>query len=82
MAMQSLFGRRFCEFRKEKRLSFLVSPFNIDPSELNMIALEDVSQPDFEIELANIADKDMCISKFRRLTADLENVARQKADLA
>ena len=27
IAMQSLFGRRFCEFRKEKTLSFPVSPF-------------------------------------------------------
>ena len=47
-----------------------------------MIALEGVSQPDFEIELANIADKDIWISKFRRLIADLEDVAYQKADLA
>ena len=40
IAMQSSFGRRFCEFRKEKKtLSFFVSPFSIDPSELNMIAL-------------------------------------------
>ena len=37
IAMQSLFGRRFCEFRKD--LSFPASPFSIDPSELNMIAL-------------------------------------------
>ena len=41
-----------------------------------------VSQPDFEIELADIEDKDIWISKFRRLAADLEDVARQKADLA
>ena len=83
IAMQSLFGRRFCEFRKEKKtLSFPVSPFSIDSSELNMIALAGLSQPDFEIELADIADKDIWISKFRCLAADLEDVARQKADLA
>ena len=83
IAMQSSFGRSFCEFKKEKKtLFFPVSPFSIDPSELNMIALADVSQPDFEIELANIADKDICISKFRHLAADLEDVARRKADLA
>ena len=82
IAMQSSFGKRFCEFRKEKKtLSFPVSPFSIDPSELNMIALEGTSQPDFEIKLPNIADKDIWISKFRRLTADLEDVARQKSDL-
>ena len=81
--MQSSFGRRFCDFRKEKKtLCFPVSPFSIDPSELNMIVLKGVSQPDFEIELADIADKDIWISKFRSLTADLENLARQKADLA
>ena len=81
--MQNLFGRRFCEFRKEKRtLSFLVSPFSIDPAKLNMMALEGVSQPDFEIELPDIANKDIWISKFRCLTADLEDVPCQKADLA
>ncbi|XP_076805287.1 general transcription factor II-I repeat domain-containing protein 2B-like [Clavelina lepadiformis] len=83
IAMQCSFGKRFCEFRKEKKtLSFSVSPFSSDPSELNMIALSGVSQPDFELELADIADKDIWISKFRRLTADLEDVPRQKADLA
>ena len=81
-AMQSSVGRRFCEFRKEKKtLTFPVSPFSIDPQELNMIALAGVSQPDFEIELADIADKDIWITKFRRLAADLEDVARQNADL-
>ena len=79
-AMQSSFGRHFCTFRKEKKtLFFPVSFFSIDPCKLNMIALEDLSQPDFEIELAN---KDLWISKFRCLTADFEDVALQKADLA
>ena len=83
IAMQSSFGRSFCEFRKEKKtLFFPVSPFRIDPSELNMVTLAGVSQPDFEIELADIADKDIWISKFRRLTADLEDEARQNTDLA
>ncbi|KAL0973635.1 hypothetical protein UPYG_G00207640 [Umbra pygmaea] len=41
-----------------------------------------VSQPDLEMELADIADKDIWVSKFKRLTADLEDVARQKAVLA
>ena len=83
IAMQSSFGRRFCEFRKEKKtLSFPASPFSIDPLELNMIALAGVSQPDFEIELADITVKDIWISKFRSLAADLEDVARQKADVA
>ena len=59
--MQSSFEKRFCEFSKERKtLSFPVSPFCIDPFELNMIALEGVSQPDFKIELANTADKDIC----------------------
>lgn len=34
------------------------------------------------MELADIADKDVWVSKFRKLTADLEGVARQKAILA
>ena len=67
---------------EKKTLSFPVSPFSINPSELNMIALAGVSQPNFEIELADRADKDIWISKFRRLAADLEDVARQKTDLA
>ncbi|KAK2880352.1 hypothetical protein Q8A73_023050 [Channa argus] len=41
-----------------------------------------VSQPDFEMELVDIADKDKWVSKFKRLTADLEDVAHQKAVLA
>ncbi|KAJ4939175.1 hypothetical protein JOQ06_028635 [Pogonophryne albipinna] len=41
-----------------------------------------VSQPDLEMELSDIADKDIWVSKFKRLTADLEDVARQKAVLA
>jgi len=47
-----------------------------------MIALVGVNQSDLELVLADIADKDIWISKFRRLTGDLEDVARQKADLA
>jgi len=34
------------------------------------------------MELADIADKDIWVSKFKRLIADLEDVARQKAVLA
>ncbi|KAJ7338611.1 hypothetical protein JRQ81_012513 [Phrynocephalus forsythii] len=41
-----------------------------------------VSQPDLELELADIADKDIWASKFKCLTATLEDVARQKAILA
>ncbi|XP_059845929.1 uncharacterized protein LOC132405264 [Hypanus sabinus] len=83
IAMQTSFGKRFCEFREEKNtLSFPVTPLSIDPSLLNTTALAGVSQPDLEMELADIADKDIWVSKFRRLTADLEDVARQKAVLA
>lgn len=36
-AMQTSFGKRFCEFREEKNtLSFPVTPLTIDPSLLNM----------------------------------------------
>lgn len=83
IAMQTAFGQRFSEFRKEKNtLSFPVTPLDIDPSLLNMSAFTGVSQPDLEIELADIADKELCASKFESLTADLEEVARQKAILA
>ena len=82
-AMQGAFGKRFSEFRKEKNtLSFLVTPLDIDPSLLNTSAFTGVSKPNLEIELANIADKDLWVSKFKGLTADLEEVARQKAALA
>lgn len=83
IAMQTAFGQRFSEFRKEKNtLSFPVTPLDIDPSLLNMSAFTGVSQPDLEIELADIADKELWVSKFKSLTADLEDVARQKAILA
>lgn len=83
IAMQTSFGKRFCEFREEKTtLSFPVTPLSLDPSLLNTTALAGVSQPDLEMELADIADKDIWVSKFKRLTADLEDVARQKAVLA
>ncbi|XP_059819265.1 uncharacterized protein LOC132390733 [Hypanus sabinus] len=83
IAMQTSFGKCFFEFRQVKNtLSFPVTPLSIDPSLLNTTALAGVSQPDLEMELADIADKDIWVSKFRRLTADLEDVARQKAILA
>ncbi|KAM3841446.1 general transcription factor II-I repeat domain-containing protein 2-like [Vipera latastei] len=82
-AMQTSFGKRFCEFREERNtLSFPVTPLTIDPSALNMTAFADVSQSDLEMELADIADKNMWVSKFQRLTDNLEDVARQKAILA
>ncbi|KAK1890175.1 hypothetical protein KUDE01_014847 [Dissostichus eleginoides] len=81
--MQTAFGQRFSEFRKEKNtLSFPVTPLDIDPSMLNMSPFTGVSLPDLEIELADIAHKELWVSKFKRLTADLEDVARQKAILA
>jgi len=49
---------------------------------LNMSAFTFVSQQDFEIELADIADKEFWVSKFKSLTADLKDGARQKAILA
>ncbi|KAM3848390.1 general transcription factor II-I repeat domain-containing protein 2-like [Vipera latastei] len=83
IAMQTSFGKRFCEFREEKNtLSFPVTPLTIDPSALNMTAFAGVSQPDLEMELANIAGKDIWVSKFQRLTDNLEDVAHQKARLA
>uniref|UniRef100_A0A8C9ZDY1 SPIN-DOC-like zinc-finger domain-containing protein n=1 Tax=Sander lucioperca TaxID=283035 RepID=A0A8C9ZDY1_SANLU len=74
---------QFERFREEKTtLSFPVTPLSLNPSLLNTTALAGVSQPDLEMELADIADKDIWVSKFKRLTADLEDVARQKAVLA
>lgn len=82
-AMQALFGKRFCKFREEKdAFSFPVTPLTIDPSLLNVTSFAGVSQPDLELELADIADKDIWVSEFKRLTDDLEDVARQKANLA
>lgn len=79
--MQTAFGSRFCEFRKEKMtLSFPVTPLEIDPSLLN--TFPGVNQADLEMEMADIADKDLWVSKFKRLTAELEDVTRQKAQLA
>lgn len=79
--MQTAFGSRFCEFRKEKMtLSFPVTPLEIDPSLLS--TFPGVNQADLEMEMADIADKDLWVSKFKCLTAELEDVTRQKAQLA
>ena len=79
--MQTAFGSRFCEFRKEKMtLSFPVTPLETDPSLLS--TFPGVNQADLEMEMADIADKDLWVSKFKRLTAELEDVTRQKAQLA
>ena len=81
--MQASFEKRFREFREEKNtLSFPITPLNINPSLHNVTAFADISQPDLEFELADIVDKDMWVSKFKRLADDLEDVARQKAALA
>lgn len=47
-----------------------------------MTAFARESQPDLEVEVADIADKDKWVSKFKRLTTNLEDVAHQKAILA
>ena len=79
--MQAAFGSRFSEFRKEKMtLSFPVTPLEIDPSLLN--TFPGVNQADLEMEMADIADKDLWVSKFKSLTAELEDVSRQKAHAA
>ncbi|XP_072251164.1 general transcription factor II-I repeat domain-containing protein 2B-like [Leuresthes tenuis] len=81
-AQKAAFGERFSDFRKEKpTLSFPVTLLDIDPSLLNTVAFTGVSKPDLEIELADIADKDLWVNKFKSLTADIEEVARQKATL-
>ena len=80
--MQTVFQQRFCDFRKEKdTLSFPITPLEIDALLLNMTAFTAVNQYTLELELADIADKDVWVSKFRSLRADLEDLARQKATL-
>ena len=81
--MQDAFLERFCGFRKEKStLSFPITPLNVDPLLLNMTSFANVSRPDLELELADIADKDVWVPKLRSLTPNLEDLARQKATLA
>ena len=80
--MQTVFQQRFCDFRKEKdTLSFPITPLEIDPLLLNMTAFTAVNQCTLELELADIADKHVWVSKFRSLRAELEDLARQKATL-
>lgn len=61
-------------------LSFPVTPLEIDQSLLSTFPA--VNQADLEMEMADIADKELWVSKFKRLTAKLEEVTRQKAQLA
>lgn len=70
VVMQTAFGSRFCEVPKGKNDPSLLSTF------------PGVNQADLEMEMADIADKDLWASKFKRLTAKLEDVTRQKAQLA
>lgn len=71
--MRNLFAKLFCEFRKEKNhITFPVTHLAIDPSLLNMTACADVSLPDLEMELADIADKDIWVSEFKCLAAKME----------
>ena len=75
--MQAAFGSRFSEFRQEKMtLSFPVTPLETDPSLLKTFA--GVNQADIEMEMADIADKDLWVSKFNSLTAALEDITRHK----
>ena len=79
--MQAAFGGRFSEFRKEKvTLSFPVTPLEIDPSLLK--TFPGIDPAELEMEMADIADKEMWVAKFKRLTAELEDVSRQKAHAA
>ncbi|XP_058041846.1 TATA box-binding protein-associated factor RNA polymerase I subunit D isoform X1 [Ahaetulla prasina] len=71
-AMRTSFAKQFREFSP-------VTPLTFDPSLLNMTAFEGVSQPVLDMELADIADKEIWMSKFKCLAADLEDVALQKA---
>lgn len=77
--MQTAFGQRFSLKGKKNIISFPITLLDIDPSLLNKSAFTGVSQPDLEIELADIADKALLVSKFKSLTAELEDVACQKA---
>ena len=63
-------------------LSFPITPLNVNPSLMNIKSFTAVRLPDFELELADMANKDMWASKFRSLTADLESHGCQKAILA
>ena len=80
---QASFEKRFLEFREEKTtLSFPITLLDINSSLLNVTAFAGISQPDLELELGDVADKDMWVFKFKRFADDLEHVARQKATLA
>ena len=63
-------------------LSFPINPLNVDPSLLNRTSFATVRLPDLELELDDIADEDVWVSKFRSLTADFEDLTCQKAILA
>ena len=55
--IQASFEKRFREFREEKNTLFIpMTPLNINPSLLNVTAFAGISQPDLELELADIAD--------------------------
>lgn len=61
--MQAAFGSRFSVFRKEHiTLSFPVTPLDIDPTLLRIFP--GINQPELEIELADIADKQIWMAKF------------------
>ena len=80
IAMQTSFGKRFCEFRTHIILPCDSPEPRPLPDEYDCIA--GVSQPALDMVLVVIADKDIWMSEVKRLTAHLENVTHQKNDLA
>lgn len=78
--MQAVFGSRFNEFQKKnKTLSLPDTALEIDPTWLN--TFPGVNQTVLEMEMADIADKDLWVSKFKSLTVVLEDVLVQYGSL-
>ena len=77
------FKARFVEFRERTRLfKFIIHPHECAVDKADLSYIPDVSIKDFEVEVADLKASDMWVIKFKSLNEDLEELARQQAELS
>lgn len=79
LKMRDAFLKRFQEFRGAKEtLSFVTKPLTANVEELKLMPFN-VNRAALELELLDVANKDIWSSKFKQLTADLEELERKRS---
>ena len=77
------FKARFLDFREHTRLfKFITHPYECEVDKADLIYISFISMRHFEIEVADLKASDMWVNKFKSLNKDLEELARQRAELS